>query len=197
MPRIDSESRLNDFLATAIAVGLRAAISAHQRSTSASRSASATTALINPICRACSEVYRRQKNHISRAFFSPTTRARRGRSETGVNGSNPRPDLTEDRPRSGNGKVAAGDKNIAAADRKTVNAGDHRFPHVPDRNLQILNWKPDRAASIISSAIMRGLIPSGTKGFFAGACQNDRRHRFVPAGTVDRMDQLLAGYAAE
>jgi hypothetical protein len=32
------------------AVGLRAAISAHQRSTSASRSASATTALISPIC---------------------------------------------------------------------------------------------------------------------------------------------------
>ena len=40
-------------LAIAIAVGLRLAISAHQRSTSASSSAGSTTALISPISSAC------------------------------------------------------------------------------------------------------------------------------------------------
>src|SRR5258707_11026685 len=62
--------------------------------------------------------------------------------------------------------------------------------------LQLFNWKSDHAASIIS-AVMRGLIPSGAKGLFAGAGQNDRRHRFVPTGPGDRMDQLLAGHASE
>ena len=53
MPRIDSESWLKERLAIAIAVGLRLAISAHQRSTSASSSAGSTTALISPISSAC------------------------------------------------------------------------------------------------------------------------------------------------
>src|SRR2546426_4974764 len=67
---------LNDCLASASAVGLLSRSSAHQRSTSARSSLSGTTRLTSPISRASCAEYCRQRYQISRAFFSPTTRAR-------------------------------------------------------------------------------------------------------------------------
>src|SRR2546426_9394237 len=77
---------LNDCLASASAVGLLSRSSAHHFSTSARSSLSGTTRLTRPISRACCAEYWRQRYQISRAFFSPTTRAR-DRKSTRLNSS--------------------------------------------------------------------------------------------------------------
>ena len=65
--------RVERDLGQAQALGRAAQDLVHQRSTSASRSSGATTALTRPICRASSAEYWRVRKSTSRAFFSPTT----------------------------------------------------------------------------------------------------------------------------
>jgi len=71
-----SESMLKDCLAMASAVGDFSSSSRHHCSTSVRSWASGTTLLTSPISSACWAVYCRHRYQISRAFFSPTTRAR-------------------------------------------------------------------------------------------------------------------------
>ena len=56
MPRMFSESALNERLAMAMAVGLRSMISAHQRATSASSWSCGTTAFTSPMANASAAV---------------------------------------------------------------------------------------------------------------------------------------------
>src|SRR2546423_458752 len=71
-----SLSWLNDCFKKRSAVGERARISSAQRRTAARSSAPGTTRLTNPQRSASCASYRRHRNQISRARFSPTTRAR-------------------------------------------------------------------------------------------------------------------------
>src|SRR5207302_1341578 len=68
---------LNDCLASASAVGLFSSSSAHHFSTSVRSALRGTTLFTRPIASASSAEYWRQRYQISRAFFSPTTRARK------------------------------------------------------------------------------------------------------------------------
>ena len=81
MARLDrpawwSVSALNDCLRKRIAVGLLVATSSAHAFASAMTSPGGTTLLTRFIARASWAEYIRHQNQISRAFFSPTTRAR-------------------------------------------------------------------------------------------------------------------------
>ncbi len=76
MPAWCAVSMLNERLAIASAVGLFSMISSHHFCTSASSWSCATTVFTSPIASASAAEYRRHRYQISRAFFSPTTRAR-------------------------------------------------------------------------------------------------------------------------
>ena len=74
--RIDSLSVLNDCLAIVIAVGLMSTIRRAQAIVASISSAAGTTLLTRPSWRHSSAVYCSHRYQNSRAFFSPTTRAR-------------------------------------------------------------------------------------------------------------------------
>ena len=76
MPRIDSVSVLNDCLAILIAVGLMSTIRRAHAIAASINSAAGTTLLTSPIWRHSSALYCSHRYQNSRAFFSPTTRAR-------------------------------------------------------------------------------------------------------------------------
>ena len=120
----------------------------------------------------------------------------KGGAVAGIDRAHLRADLAEDRLFRADGEVADGGQHVAAADGVALHAGDHRLRHVADGGVQFLHRQADRAAAVVI-AVVRRLVAAGAEGPVAGAGQHDRADLLVVAGLVERLDQFVAGRAAE
>ncbi len=105
-------------------------------------------------------------------------------------------DLAELRRIGRDGHVAQGGENIAAADGKAVDAGDHGLGNVADDRLEFVNRQADDAAAIIL-AVLGALVAAGAEGLVAGAGQHHARHPAVIGGQLEGRDHFLDRLRAE
>src|SRR5437773_10680930 len=93
------------------------------------------------------------------------------------------------------GEIAKCREHVAAANRKAVDPGDHRFRHVADQSLDFVDRQSNHATAVIL-AFMRGLIAAGAECLLARTGQDDACDLSVVSGGVEGLDELFERLAA-
>ena len=119
-----------------------------------------------------------------------------GRAEARIDRADLRPDLPEHRLLGRDGEIAQRREHVAAADREALHPRDHRLGHVANERLHLVDRQADGAPPAVA-ALVRALVGAGAERAVAGAGEHDHRHRLVPAGALQRVDQFLAGVGRE
>ncbi|OWW20793.1 hypothetical protein AYR66_16255 [Noviherbaspirillum denitrificans] len=77
-----------------------------------------------------------------------------------------------------------------------MDARDHRLGHVTNGGVQLFHRQADGAAAVVVAVVGR-LVAAGAERTVAGACQHNRADIAVVASLVQRLDDFVAGLAAE